>query len=56
MYFFFFSFLRRFVADCDRIVSLKLELAEKNAKKSQENYEAVSTKVLELEKIWQEVK
>lgn len=56
MYFFFFSFLRGFVADCDRIVSPKLEVAEINAKKSQENYEAASTAVDELEKKWQEVK
>lgn len=51
----FFSFLRRYVDECDRIVSFKLKLAEKNAKKSQDNFEAALTEVLELEKIWQEV-
>lgn len=47
----FFSFLRLFVDECDRIVSFKLKLAEKNAKKSQDNFEAALTEVLELEKI-----
>lgn len=54
-YVFFFSFLRRYVDECDRIVSFKLKVAEKNAKKSQDNFEAALTEVLELEKIWQEV-
>lgn len=51
-----YSFLKHFISKCVNIVTPKLELAEENAKTSQENFDDVLTKVSDLEKVWQEVK
>lgn len=48
--------IKRFVTECEEIVSPKLEYAENTAGTSETTFKEAQSKISKLEKIWQRVK